>query len=217
MLLALTRHPAPAAEIKTPALVVRTPLKLMDIRFIAGAVSRHGIGTLFLYEDASLNAFLTKTELERELKLPLDYGLCVNFRDKNREALASDVISALESNFKYLFLREPSYSGIRAVNHVAGCDFISDIRSRYASRFRIIVQNCFLRDKDEELLQRHFACGADLAATFNENIARDVAEKYSGRVIMMKKTRAIETILETGPAAIYELVEEARGPGENIV
>lgn len=178
--------------LKTPALLVKTPLKLIDIRFMAGTILKYGARTLFLYEDASLNVFLTKLELERELRAPLDYGLCVNFRDKNREAVASDVISALESNFKYLFLREPSYSGITAVNHIAGCDFITDIRKKYASKFRIIVQNCFLHGADEELLQKHFACGADFAATLNTNLSREHLNKYGGRLIMIKKAGAIE-------------------------
>lgn len=177
---------------KTPALLFKTPLKLIDIRFMAGAISKYGARTLFLYEDASLNAFLTKIELERELVTPLDYGLCVNFRDKNREAVASDVISALETNFKYLFLREPSYAGVAAVNHTAGCEFISDIRNKYAAKFRIIVQNCFLRGADEELLQKHFACGADFAATLNTNLSQEHLNKYGGRLIKLKKAAALE-------------------------
>lgn len=178
--------------LKTPALLVKTPLKLVDIRFIADSILKYGARTLFLYEDASLNVFLTKLELERELKMPLDYGLCVNFRDKNREAVASDVISALETNFKYLFLREPSYSGVTAVNHIAGCDFISDIRKKYASKFGIIVQNCFLHGADEDLLQKHFACGADFVATLNPDPSREHLNKYAGRLIKLKKTVGIE-------------------------
>ena len=167
-------------------------LKLIDIRFMAGSISKFGARTLFLYEDASLNVFLTKLELERELKTPLDYGLCVNFRDKNREAVASDVISALETNFKYLFLREPSYDGVNAVNHIAGSEFISDIRNKYAARFRIIVQNCFLHRADEDLIQRHFDSGADFAATMNMNLSQEHLNKYAGRLIKLKKAGAIE-------------------------
>ncbi|HBC75670.1 MAG: hypothetical protein A2008_01075 [Candidatus Wallbacteria bacterium GWC2_49_35] len=178
--------------LKTPALLMKTPLNRVDIRFIADSILKYGARTLFLYEDASLNVFLTKLELELELKLPLDYGLCVNFRDKNREAVASDVISALETNFKYLFLREPSYSGVTAVNHIAGCDFISDIRKKYASKFGIIVQNCFLHGADEELLQKHFACGADFVATLNANLSHEHLNKYGGRLIKLKKSAAIE-------------------------
>ncbi len=189
-------YPAPFCS---PALLMKTPLKLMDIGFAANAVRTGGFKTVLLYEEFSLNVFLTRCALDKELKIPLEYGLCLNLRDKNAAAAASDIISALEMNFKYLFLKEPSYNpAVKPVCHIASFDFIAEIKNKYASKFKIIVQNCFLHKNDEKLLTKQLNAGADFIAAHNKNLSVDILNKYQGKLILLNRLE--EGAMEKLPA-----------------
>lgn len=196
----------------SPALLMKTPLKLMDIGFAANAVRTGGVKTVLLYEEFSLNVFLTRCALDKELKTPLEYGLCVNLRDKNAAAIASDIISALEMNFKYLFLKEPSYnSAAKPVCHIASFDFITEIKNKYASKFKIIVQNCFLHKNDEKLLTEQLNAGADFIAAYNKNLSGDILTKYQGKLILLNRSEDGESEIlpadsDNGLPVIYEKV-----------
>jgi hypothetical protein len=196
----------------SPALLMKTPLKLMDIGFAANSIKTGGFKTVLLYEEFSLNIFLTRCALDKELKAPLEYGFCVNLRDKNAAAAASDIISALETNFKYLFLKEPSYNpAVKPVCHIASYDFIAGIKNKYASKFKIIVQNCFLHENDEKLLAKQLDAGADFIAAYNKNLSGGIISKYHNKLILLNSSgsNAPQSLPETadnGLPVIYEKV-----------
>lgn len=195
-----------------PALLMKTPLKLMDISFAASWIKNGGFKTVLLYEEFSLNIFLTRCALDKELKASLKYGFCVNLRDKNAAAAASDIISALETNFKYLFLKEPPYNpAVKSVNHIASYDFIAGIKDKYASKFKIIVQNCFLHENDEKLLAKQLDAGADFIAAYNKNLHGGIIQKYHNKLILLGRldAGAPQSTIQTagnGLPVIYEKV-----------
>lgn len=196
------------ALLKFPALIIKTPPKLIDIKFLASVITKSCAATVFLNDACGLNSFLTKNSLDAELKRGLDYGLVVHLRDRGGDALASDIISAAEMNFKFLYLAEPGRGSKPAVSCISSCGFIGETKKKYAAKFKIIVQNCFLHKNDEELLGMQFECGADLAAA--APAARpEILSKYEGRTVILKSLTAVElesaafSGCETG--ALYEL------------
>ncbi len=200
------------AHFHSPALLMKTPLKLMDIGFAVNSIKTGGFKTVLLYEEFSLNIFLTRCALDKELKASLEYGFCVNLRDKNAAAAASDIISALETNFKYLFLKEPSYNpAVKPVCHIASYDFIAEIKNKYASKFKIIVQNCFLHENDEKLLAKQLNAGADFIATYNKNLSGDIISKYHNKLILLNRSdsgapQSLPATADNGLPVIYEKV-----------
>ncbi|HOD40365.1 MAG TPA: hypothetical protein PKW98_06755 [Candidatus Wallbacteria bacterium] len=197
------------ALLNFPAIIIKTPLKLMDIKFLASLINKCGAATVFLNGAGGLNSFIVKNALDCELKRGLDYGLIIDFRGRSESALDSDVISAAEMNFKFIFLDEPGPKSKPALCGISSYGFISGIKKKYAAKFKIIVQNCFLHKNDEELLAMQLESGADLAAVRPGPARPEFLAKYKDRAAFLKSLTAAELDgpgfrgCETG--ALYEL------------
>lgn len=164
--------------LKFPAIVFETPDSLEKVRKLSELFKKWNIQTLFVSE-GGLNAFIF-IEYLKKYGFSCEFGLCMHARDKNGAALASDVLTARETGIGYIYLREPDYNAVNAVNFESSLSIIKSLRTGPENNFRIVVQNSFMHKNDETLLEKQLAAGADMAAAESGRAGKN---EYRGTVI----------------------------------